>query len=91
MTRPIATAAAAAARLPLGVFERWLTLWVLLCILSGVFFGRVFPEFFQALGKLEVARVNIPVGALIWVMIVPMLLRIDFGALHQVREHWRGI
>ncbi|MEK6593846.1 MAG: ACR3 family arsenite efflux transporter [Pseudomonadota bacterium] len=75
----------------LGFFERWLTLWVGLCIVTGIFLGQQFPALFQALGRLEVARVNLPVGLLIWAMIVPMLLRIDFGALHQVRAHWRGM
>ena len=87
----MSTGAETAARPVLGVFERWLTLWVFLCIVAGIVFGQVFPEFFQAVGKLEIARVNIPVGVLIWVMIVPMLLKIDFGAIGQVREHWRGI
>jgi len=75
----------------ISFFERWLSLWVFLCIVAGIAFGQALPEAFQALGRLEVARVNIPVGLLIWVMIVPMLLRIDFGSLHQVRAHWRGI
>jgi ACR3 family arsenite transporter len=75
----------------LGPFERWLSIWVVLCIAAGVALGQVFPGFFQALGRLEVARVNLPVGVLIWVMIIPMLLRIDFAAMGQVRRHWRGI
>lgn len=75
----------------LGFFERWLTLWVGLCIVAGIFLGQQFPALFQALGRMEVAQVNLPVGMLIWVMIVPMLLRIDFGALNQVRAHWRGM
>ncbi|MGA8148904.1 MAG: ACR3 family arsenite efflux transporter [Gallionellaceae bacterium] len=75
----------------MGLFERWLTLWVFLCIVAGVALGQFFPAPFQLLGGLQVARVNLPVGLLIWVMIIPMLLRIDFGALHQVRQHWRGI
>ena len=75
----------------LGLFGRWLTLWVFLCIVAGIALGQLFPAPFQALGRMEVARVNIPVGLLIWVMIVPMLLKIDFGALHQVGRHWRGI
>ena len=75
----------------LGVFERWLTLWVALCIAAGIGLGQAFPAPFQWLGRMEVARVNLPVGLLIWVMIIPMLLRIDFGALHQVAAHWRGI
>ena len=75
----------------LGLFGRWLTLWVFLCIVAGIALGQLLPAPFQALGRMEVARVNIPVGLLIWVMIVPMLLKIDFGALHQVGRHWRGI
>jgi arsenite transporter len=75
----------------LGTFERWLTLWVALSIVAGVALGQVFPAQVQALGRIEIARVNLPVGVLIWVMIIPMLLRIDFSALHQVAAHWRGI
>jgi ACR3 family arsenite transporter len=75
----------------IGFFERWLTLWVGLCIIAGIFFGQQFPALFQALGRMELAQVNLPVGVLIWVMIVPMLLIIDFGALHQIRQHTRGI
>jgi ACR3 family arsenite transporter len=72
-------------------FERWLTLWVFLCIVVGVALGQWLPGVFELLGSLEVARVNLPVGLLIWVMIIPMLLRIDFAAMGQVRQHWRGI
>ncbi|MBI5918597.1 MAG: ACR3 family arsenite efflux transporter [Nitrosomonadales bacterium] len=75
----------------MNLFERYLTLWVFMCIIVGVALGQFFPAPFHWLGGLEVAKVNIPVGLLIWVMIVPMLLRVDFGALHQVRQHWRGI
>ena len=75
----------------MSVFERYLTLWVFLCILIGVALGQMLPGAFQAIGRMELARVNIPVGLLIWVMIIPMLVRIDFGALHQVKDHWRGI
>jgi ACR3 family arsenite transporter len=75
----------------MSFFERYLTIWVFMCIVAGVALGRFFPEPFHWLGGLEIARVNIPVGLLIWVMIVPMLLRVDFGALHEVRRHWRGI
>ncbi|MCZ7562878.1 MAG: ACR3 family arsenite efflux transporter [Burkholderiales bacterium] len=75
----------------IGFFERWLTLWVFLCIVVGIALGEVFPAPFQALGRMEIARVNLPVGLLIWVMIIPMLLRIDFAALGQVRRHVRGI
>ncbi|UUX95516.1 ACR3 family arsenite efflux transporter [Aquabacterium sp. J223] len=75
----------------MSVFERWLTLWVLLCIVAGIALGQWFPSPFHALGRMEVARVNLPVGLLIWVMVVPMLLKVDFGALRQVGRHWRGI
>jgi ACR3 family arsenite transporter len=75
----------------MNIFERYLTLWVFLCIIVGVVLGQFIPAPFHWLGTLEVAKVNIPVGLLIWVMIIPMLLRIDFGALHEVRKHWRGI
>ena len=73
------------------IFESYLTLWVFLCIVIGVALGQIAPAPFHWLGSLEVARVNLPVGLLIWVMIIPMLLRIDFGALHEVGKHWRGI
>ncbi|MBW7902586.1 MAG: ACR3 family arsenite efflux transporter [Rhodocyclaceae bacterium] len=75
----------------IGFFERYLTVWVALCIVLGIAFGQASPALVQAVGRMEVARVNLPVGILIWVMIVPMLLKIDFGALHQVRQHWKGI
>ena len=80
-----------AARPALGVFERWLTLWVFLCIAVGVLCGQLLPGLFKTIGAIEIARVNLPVGALIWVMIIPMLLKIDFGAISQVRSQWRGI
>jgi len=76
---------------PLGFFERYLTIWVFLCIAAGIALGQLFPSAFQTIGRLELARVNLPVAALIWLMIVPMLLKVDFGALHEVRRHWRGI
>ncbi len=75
----------------MNLFERYLTLWVALCIATGVLLGQFFPATFQAVAALEIAQVNIPVGVLVWVMIIPMLLRIDFGALHQVKAHVRGI
>jgi len=75
----------------MSFFERWLTLWVALCIVAGVILGQQLPGPVQALGRMELARVNIPVGLLIWVMIIPMLVRVDFGALHRIREHVRGI
>ncbi|MFA5940378.1 MAG: ACR3 family arsenite efflux transporter [Sinimarinibacterium sp.] len=75
----------------MSVFERYLTLWVAVCIVVGVALGHAFPGAFQLIGAAEIAQVNLPVAALIWLMIIPMLVRIDFGALHRVREHWRGI
>jgi len=75
----------------MSIFERYLTLWVFLCIIVGVVLGQFIPAPFHWLGTLEIAKVNLPVGLLIWVMIIPMLLRIDFGALHEVKKHWRGI
>ena len=75
----------------MSLFERHLTAWVLLCIAAGIALGRLAPAAFQAVGRMEVASVNLPVGLLIWVMVVPMLLKVDFGALGQVRRHWRGI
>ncbi|MBU0688883.1 MAG: ACR3 family arsenite efflux transporter [Gammaproteobacteria bacterium] len=75
----------------MSIFERYLTVWVFLCIVVGVLLGQFMPAPFQWLGGLEIAKVNLPVGLLIWVMIIPMLLRIDFGALHEVKKHWRGI
>ncbi len=85
------TAAAAPAPPAIGFFERYLTAWVALCIATGIALGQFFPGAFAAIGRLEVAQVNLPVGALIWVMIIPMLVKIDFGALHQVKAHWKGI
>jgi ACR3 family arsenite transporter len=80
-----------AAGAPISFFERWLTVWVFLCIVAGIALGQWLPAPFQALGRMEVARVNLPVGLLIWVMIIPMLVKVDFGALHEVRQHVRGI
>ena len=76
---------------PMSLFERYLTIWVFLCIVVGIALGQFIPAPFQVLGKMELARVNIPVGLLIWVMIIPMLVKVDFGALHEVRQHVRGI
>ncbi len=75
----------------MSTFERYLTLWVALCIVAGVALGHELPGVFRAFGQLEVARVNLPVAVLIWLMIVPMLVKIDFTALRQVGRHWRGI
>ncbi|MBL8704306.1 MAG: ACR3 family arsenite efflux transporter [Rhodospirillales bacterium] len=75
----------------MSTFERYLTLWVALCIVAGVALGHVFPGLFQVIGTAEIAKVNLPVAALIWLMVIPMLLKIDFAALAEVGRHWRGI
>ncbi|MBP6768844.1 MAG: ACR3 family arsenite efflux transporter [Reyranella sp.] len=75
----------------MSLFERYLTLWVALCIVVGIALGHFFPAFFYAVGTAEVAHVNLPVAALIWLMIIPMLIKVDFAAMAQVRTHWRGI
>jgi len=76
---------------PMSVFERYLTFWVFLCIVAGIVLGQSLPGVFQAIGRMEFAQVNLPVGLLIWVMIIPMLVKVDFSALHEVRQHVRGI
>ena len=91
MSAQCATTAKAAVGAPLSLFERFLTVWVVLCIVAGIALGRWLPALPQTLGQLELARVNIPVGLLIWIMIIPMLVKVDFGALHEVRQHVRGI
>jgi ACR3 family arsenite transporter len=75
----------------MSMFERYLTIWVLLCIVAGIALGQMFPGVFAAISEMEVAKVNLPVAVLIWAMIVPMLVKIDFAALSQVTRHWRGI
>ena len=75
----------------MNIFERFLTVWVFLCIVVGIALGQWLPEVFQAIGHLEVAQVNLPVGLLIWVMVIPMLMKVDFSALGQVRQHIKGI
>ena len=75
----------------MNLFERFLTLWVFLCIVVGIALGQFAPIAFQRLGQIEIAQVNVPVGVLIWVMIIPMLVKIDFSTLHEVRNHMRGI
>ncbi|ASL26616.1 ACR3 family arsenite efflux transporter [Azotobacter chroococcum] len=86
MSSQCEAAAARAAGAPLGFFERYLTLWVFLCIVAGTLLGLFAPAASQAVGALEIAQVNLPVGVLIWVMIVPMLMKIDFGALHEIYQ-----
>ncbi|HZW13459.1 MAG TPA: ACR3 family arsenite efflux transporter [Noviherbaspirillum sp.] len=80
-----------AAGASMSFFERYLSAWVALCIVVGILLGQSLPNVFKAVGAMEIAKVNLPVGLLIWVMIIPMLLKIDFGALHQVRAHAKGI
>jgi ACR3 family arsenite transporter len=87
----LAAGAAASARPGMNLFERYLTLWVSLCIVAGIVLGQVVPAPFHALGATTIAQVNLPVAALIWLMVVPMLLKVDLGALRQVAAHWRGM
>ncbi len=75
----------------MSTFERYLSVWVVLCIIAGVTLGYFLPGVFQAIGGSKIVQVNLPVAILIWLMIIPMLVKIDFAALGQVREHWRGI
>lgn len=82
---------AAKAKTDMSFFERYLTAWVAICIVVGILLGQGIPDVFKAIGSMEIAKVNLPVGLLIWVMIIPMLLKIDFSALHQVKEHIKGI
>ena len=87
----LAAGAAAPARPRMNLFERYLTLWVALCIVAGIVLGQAVPGPFHALGAATVAQVNLPVAALIWLMVIPMLLKVDLGALRQVTAHWRGM
>ncbi|MBK9523156.1 MAG: ACR3 family arsenite efflux transporter [Rhodocyclaceae bacterium] len=75
----------------MSAFERYLTVWVFLCIVLGIGLGQMLPGVFQVVGRMEIAKVNLPVGLLIWIMIIPMLVKVDFGALHEVRKHFKGI
>jgi len=77
-------------RQQMGIFARFLTVWVALCIVAGIALGHFFPNMFHILGGLKIAEVNLPVAVLIWLMIVPMLLKVNFGALQEVRQHWKG-
>lgn len=83
--------APAFAKPAMSLFERYLTLWVALCIVVGIALGHVLPGVFHAIGNAEIAHVNLPVAALIWLMIIPMLIKVDFAAISKVRTHWRGI
>jgi arsenite transporter len=94
-TERMSDSAAAAGRAPhrpaMGMFERFLTIWVALCIIAGIALGQLMPSVFQVIGNATVAQVNLPVAVLVWLMIVPMLLKIDPAALGEVGQHWRGI
>ena len=88
---PTSCPPAAPATQGMSAFERYLTVWVFLCIVVGIGLGQLWPGAFQAIGRMEVAQVNLPVGVLIWVMVIPMLMKVDFAALGEVRQHMRGI
>lgn len=75
----------------MGIFERFLTIWVAVSIVVGIVLGEMFPSVFQAIGNLTAYEINLPVTVLIWLMIVPMLMKVDFGALYEVGRQWRGI
>ncbi|OZA08502.1 MAG: arsenical-resistance protein [Methylotenera sp. 17-45-7] len=75
----------------MSIFERYLSLWVAFCIVIGIAAGQFFPALFQTIGNIEIAKINLPVGLLIWVMIIPMLVKVDFSAMHEVKQHLRGI
>jgi arsenite transporter len=91
MNAPSAVLPLAPSSATMSVFERYLTVWVFLCIVAGIALGQLLPGPVQAIGRMEFAQVNLPVGLLIWVMIIPMLVKVDFGALHEVRQHVKGI
>ncbi|WP_205629923.1 ACR3 family arsenite efflux transporter [Dechloromonas denitrificans] len=91
MSAPCEVALERPAAAAMSGFERYLSLWVFTCIVAGIALGQAMPGVFLAIGRMEVAQVNLPVGLLIWVMIIPMLVKVDFGALHEVRQHVRGI
>ncbi len=91
MSAQCETTAKKSAGAGMGFFERYLTAWVFLCILVGIGLGHFFTDMFQAIGALEIARVNLPVAVLVWLMIIPMLLKVDLRALKGVTQHWRGV
>jgi ACR3 family arsenite transporter len=91
MTDAILRPAAPPAKPAISTFERYLSVWVLACIVVGIALGALLPGLFAAIAAAEVAKVNLPVAVLIWLMIIPMLLKIDFGSLGMVRRHWRGV
>ena len=75
----------------MNIFERYLTIWVALCIVTGIGLGQLFPSVFQIVGRIEAAHINLPVAVLVWLMIIPMLIKIDLKQLKGVRQHWRGV
>ncbi len=75
----------------MNLFERYLTIWVTLCIVTGIALGQLFPDVFQFAGRIEIAQINLPVAVLVWLMIIPMLIKIDLRQLKAVRQHWRGV
>ena len=75
----------------MNLFERYLSVWVLLCIVAGIALGHGMPTLFERIGAMEIAQVNLPVAILVWLMILPMLLKIDFHSLTEVRKHWKGV
>jgi ACR3 family arsenite transporter len=91
MSEAIATAAPSIKAPSMGLFERYLTLWVALCIVVGIALGRLIPGVFHLLGTAEIAHVNLPVAVLVWLMVIPMLLKIDLAALGTIGAHWKGI
>jgi arsenite transporter len=91
MSEAIATAAPSVNAPAMGTFERYLTLWVALCIVVGIALGRLIPGVFHMLGTAEVAHVNLPVAVLVWLMVIPMLLKIDLAVLGTIGTHWKGI
>jgi len=91
MSVPCETTGQRVAAAPMSVFERYLTVWVFLCIVVGIAAGQLAPGVFQAVGRMEMAQVNLPVGLLIWVMVIPMLVKVDFAAVGDVRKHVKGI
>lgn len=91
MKKPVGSPLPSAKRVSMSVFERYLSVWVFFCIIAGIGLGQIMPQLFHTIGRMELAQVNLPVGLLIWVMIIPMLVKVDFTALHEVRQHLRGI
>jgi ACR3 family arsenite transporter len=75
----------------MSIFERYLTIWVALCIVVGIALGQMAPNVFEFAGRIEVAHINLPVAVLVWLMIIPMLIKIDLKQLRGVTQYWRGV